>query len=29
MLWNKDVGLKVVDLPFFPDFVNEMRWILV
>jgi hypothetical protein len=25
MPWNKDVGLKVVDLSFFPDFVDEMR----
>jgi hypothetical protein len=29
MLLGKDVGSKVVDLSFFPDFVDEMRWILV
>jgi hypothetical protein len=24
MLWSEDVGPKVVDLLFFPDFVNKM-----
>jgi hypothetical protein len=29
MLWSKEVGLEVVDLSFFPDFIDEIRWILV
>jgi hypothetical protein len=28
-LWNEDVGPEVVDLLFFPDFVDGMRKILV
>jgi hypothetical protein len=29
MLWNNDVGLELVELLFFPDFIDGMRWILV
>jgi hypothetical protein len=29
MLWSENVGPEMVDLSLFPDFVNEMRWILV
>jgi hypothetical protein len=29
VLWSEDVGLEVVDLSFFPDFIGEMRWFLV
>jgi hypothetical protein len=29
LLWSKDVGLEVVDLSFFSDFVDRRRWVLV
>jgi hypothetical protein len=29
MLWSEDIGQKLVDLSFFPDFVDEMLWIFV
>jgi hypothetical protein len=29
MVWSEEVGLKVVDISFIPNFVDEIRWIFV